>query len=994
MRSVAQCCGIVAALLLCIALPARAQTLVKDINTLTSGPYPHDLVSTGTQAFFLTGSQLWVVDEAGLEMRSIKKTWPGDLRAMAPERWAAALNGKILFRLQGSRSQGMSSTYFEDLWISDGTTSGTFSLTEINSNYRIGDAITVGDHVYFLKQYRDGYYLTESELWVTDGTTDGTERLATFRGPVEGVVESLHLFNDQLWFVAKQVHNSHSPVLYDLIQFDMARRAINMIGFTTTKYMEITGASESKLFLFADADEAGLEPWAVDINTLSTFRLGDLFTSAYVSTTDLWGIATTDEYFLFKKATSQRTSDLFMSDGTPEGTRLLTGDMGGWDTWNYERKSGVIGNRVLFQAPGLDHDEHIWTTDGTPGGTAILTWPESGQPFSSTDGFTVFGQELLFPSYQPSTGYELWASDGSHAGPRLVADFRPGPDSGTFDDAVVTHSGILAPAIDLQGNPQLWFSHGIPGTERMILNISDYARNNSSNPELFHSFQNTVYFTAGTEAAGRELWSTDGTELNTSMVSSSAADGFSSNATAIGSIRDVLFIATDYGLYSKEFDSDDLQLLTTPENGPFRLPRTRASRMLFSDSLSLALFFAYNIDGFQELWESNGTKKGTRQISSFRMPPAHNDYLSRVFGVVGGQYIVQRYMPGGTRMFGIDPSTGVAEPLLPESIRPSGSPVLNVGNKFYLSSVDRGSRSLYKTDGTRDGTRLVELTGQPGLPDMISAVHSSDGGILMTGSTLEMGRELWITDGSPEGTRLLADICPGSCESGPRSFVNVGKYTFFEVYAQGDEHVWVTDGTPEGTDPVFTERTPPGERDVDLYRIFPADDGVLILTRIDKYEVWYADSTKDSGRLISTGFDDGYAFTDDFQWGAVLGDQFIFQADHPTYGNELFKLNLPNGGTSVATESTTPSEFAVASGYPNPFEQHLTVAFKNPYAMNVGFEVFDVLGRRVWKGETQRLPAGRHTQVLSLGPGVASGIYHIRIQQGTHVQTIKAIKID
>ena len=92
------------------------------------------------------------------------------------------------------------------------------------------------------------------------------------------------------------------------------------------------------------------------------------------------------------------------------------------------------------------------------------------------------------------------------------------------------------------------------------------------------------------------------------------------------------------------------------------------------------------------------------------------------------------------------------------------------------------------------------------------------------------GQELWTSDGTPAGTRMVADLEPGP---GPDrihtepNFVASGDLVYFwhrNDFA-GETWLWRTDGTPQGTFPVFTgtffssgERVVPfGERGVMLY---------------------------------------------------------------------------------------------------------------------------------------------------------------------------------
>src|SRR3712207_415264 len=58
------------------------------------------------------------------------------------------------------------------------------------------------------------------------------------------------------------------------------------------------------------------------------------------------------------------------------------------------------------------------------------------------------------------------------------------------------------------------------------------------------------------------------------------------------------------------------------------------------------------------------------------------------------------------------------------------------------------------------------------------------------------GLELWRTDGTAAGTRLVKDICPGACSAGPSHLTVSNGLLFFTANdgAHGIE-LWRTDGT-------------------------------------------------------------------------------------------------------------------------------------------------------------------------------------------------------
>jgi ELWxxDGT repeat protein len=80
------------------------------------------------------------------------------------------------------------------------------------------------------------------------------------------------------------------------------------------------------------------------------------------------------------------------------------------------------------------------------------------------------------------------------------------------------------------------------------------------------------------------------------------------------------------------------------------------------------------------------------------------------------------------------------------------------------------------------------------------------GGYLFAADHARYGRELWFSDGTEEGTRLVKDINPGAPLSTPLDFAVVGGTAWFATIRQAGANdqtvvteLWRTDGTTDGT---------------------------------------------------------------------------------------------------------------------------------------------------------------------------------------------------
>src|SRR5262249_56461077 len=99
----------------------------------------------------------------------------------------------------------------------------------------------------------------------------------------------------------------------------------------------------------------------------------------------------------------------------------------------------------------------------------------------------------------------------------------------------------------------------------------------------------------------------------------------------------------------------------------------------------------------------------------------------------------------------------------------------------------------------------------------------------------EHGRELWVSDGTTDGTQLVADIRPGPLGSDPRN-ITAGYGTYALFSADDGEHgrelwvtPWVFGGGPHmiaDINPGPAGSNPEQLTDVSGYLYFSADDGV------------------------------------------------------------------------------------------------------------------------------------------------------------------------
>jgi|GEM_PF-1730899 len=210
------------------------------------------------------------------------------------------------------------------------------------------------------------------------------------------------------------------------------------------------------------------------------------------------------------------------------------------------------------------------------------------------------------------------------------------------------------------------------------------------------------------------------------------------------------------------------------------------------------MFFAYhpNNDPFN-LWVSDGTEAGTEILNTYDHPSFGTP--DQPFAFLDGKfYFVLREdgAPSGTT-FELHVSDGTVNgtfKLNPASsgyLQPRRLTVFN--NKIYFASLS-GNWRLMSTDGTVAGTETV-ITSYGYQDGSIGAAYDigmyNDSLVLRARNT-EAGNELFISDGTLEGTSLLSDIVPGTESGDPLQLTQVGDLLFF-VSGFSNKTLWVFD---------------------------------------------------------------------------------------------------------------------------------------------------------------------------------------------------------
>ncbi|HEX2924615.1 MAG TPA: PKD domain-containing protein, partial [Chloroflexota bacterium] len=265
------------------------------------------------------------------------------------------------------------------------------------------------------------------------------------------------------------------------------------------------------------------------------------------------GCVVSNNTLYYARRAGNGTTELWKSDGTPQGTLLLKGDLPRGQLGDFIE---VAGKTYFIYTPTNDYggllDGQLWTTDGTPQGTTPVSVGSGAG--SVTQLLSVNGSLLCI--FDPSNAHpQLWKSDGTANGTSLLKDNCGYPPLvGTLDGVVLFKS------CDAEHGTELWSSDGTLAGTRLLKDLS-VGIDSSWISDCVRIGDNLYFMAAKSNSiASARLWKTDGTEAGTISIAeipSSFQNMQGSNGT--------LVIHANESLYAyKAWETDGIVRLTDP----------------------------------------------------------------------------------------------------------------------------------------------------------------------------------------------------------------------------------------------------------------------------------------------------------------------------------------------------------------------------------------------------------------------------------------------
>jgi ELWxxDGT repeat protein len=491
--------------------------------------------------------------------------------------------------------------------------------------------------------------------------------------------------------------------------------------------------------------------------------------------------------------------------------------------------------------------------------------------------FFNLGSETYFSATSPRIGQELWKTDGTEAGTKLVRDINPGPGGSSPEQFTHVNSEIFFAATDGSAAHEIWKTNGTRvGTKLVkVISVADSGRE----PYLWLGLGRRLIFAVGpphlSGSRPASLWVSDGTARGTHPLD---------NITAA---------TCSPGL--EGFFGDTLL--------PFCVARDHG-----------ALLFENAGDG--RLWRTDGTARGTYEVSTVPMAGAENG-ASNLAVLNGGVYFLGRQssryglyrtdgLPGNSTLI---KSVSNAKHWFPAVLAMNGHILFfDLDNQNYFKPHNpKPSTVLWKSDGTTKGTVEVRhISGDIDADGTLVPASPRHPLLLFFGiSTRKYGDELWVSDGTSAGTHLVRDITPhGNSNPNWLTPLKIGGESdlLFDVLSDDGKYdgLWRTDGTKQGTRHVVHLLV------LDLAAA-PSPGGQVVLfegqelgnAHYHGVQLWESNGTKSATRIlkvIDPETQDGVYGTP----GAMLNTKtFIFSGDDGMQAQQPWRTDGTSAGTMV-----------------------------------------------------------------------------------------------
>lgn len=814
-----------------------------------------------------------------------------------------------------------------EIWRSDGTSAGTWLLKDIGGqvdNPGDPDFIGLGGHVYFsARSDSEG-----AELWRTDGTPAGTQLFKDIRpGPASSSAYFFTADPSGTGFYFQADDGVHGAELWhsDGTSAGTAMVADILAGSAGSSPTRLVVLGSQLLFA-AYTPGMGYELWTSDGTAPGTTLVADILPGPESSINDNNVPVALAGRIYFQAYLPGLGDELWSSDGTTVGTGVVQ-DLTPGPSSGSPRELTALAGKLFFsarQGPTLGTELYSWDPATS---TLALVKDINTSGSSSPKELTSLGGQLYFQANSGALGAEPWTSDGTASGTVLLGDLSPGIGSSSPSNFMpLATGGVAFSALDPALGFELFQTPGGTTPASLLVEIEPTVATASSNPsDLKVVSGSTLYFAADDGITGKEPYRWDpigGAVLlkdifvdPTSYQPDSDPKGFTQ--AWLGDHERVFFSAESDAEGREPWVTDgtpagthllkNISFSTSPSNPEDFTPAF--GKVFFSAS-----------DGDREPWVSDGTLAGTFELADLA-PGSFTSSNPTEFTLLGDQLLFSANDGTGDVELYVTDGTAAGTQLLKDiGVGYSSNPreLTRVGDKIaFMISLPTGNSELWRTDGTAGGTEPVSaLSGLPGAGP--SGEFVTMDGVLYFGGRGQL-EGLWRSDLTTPGTVEVKDL---------GTYIPLTELTpaYGRLFFSSGGELFVSDGTASGT---MSVSTPPGGNGTsNPAYVTAARDGVFYAPAFtvaqEDRELYFSNGTPPGtfqacniGQgTASFGFGPQLPFDGEPAELVLLNGDLVFAAsDLSSSGRELWRfspagsyvLDLGISGNGHQIEATQPS---------------------------------------------------------------------------------------
>lgn len=739
------------------------------------------------------------------------------------------------------------------------------------------------------------------ELWRSDGSPNGTELLLEFApGPLDGIPAGslmLPLAGRVLGFAS----DAQGGFLWSSDGSRAGTSIVARIAWPIGLAQGSWAADAQRLFWVGYDQVHGAELWSSDGTSAGTGLVLDFApgnASAFPSVAANFSMRVIAGSLWYAASDGNTGYELCRSDGTAAGTRrvaeLAPGPADGNPRLFVPFRNGVAFLGPSSLEPGA---RSLWFSDGSASGTREVAGWSVGSFFEGE--MLELNGRLLYSGFSHGYGMELFVSDGTAAGTHMILDLNPGI-AASSPSQFIAHAGIAYfTAYDAHAGRELWRSDGTaPGTWR----VADLLPGTSSgSPHELLVAGGALWFAAGGNV-GIELWTSDGSATGTRVVADLRSGAASSSPSQLRRIGQELWFAADDGVHGSEPHRSDGSAAGT------RLVADLAQNRFGSDpgpALITGMRAVFHATTPTTGREPHGTDGAT--VALWRDVAAGSAWSTDALFELRGDEALWAL---GSRIFTTDLQLGQERTV----VTATATGMARLGGRVAYGA----GLALWVSDGTPTGTTLVRsFAGSAFYPRGPHAMRSFGDRVLFLASegALSPNSGLWISDGTPAGTRLLVTAAVHLAGSARVECVIDGSRVFALVTSNGSRQLHVSDG-------VTTTLLANHASTRNPERGIAALPGGVLFAGSDAThgeEPWFSDGSPTGTSLLVDLAPGGPGSAPD--WFTAVGGLVYVAADDGTHGAELFVTDGSAGGTRLVRDvaagraASSPAELlAVGDG--------------------------------------------------------------------------------